>query len=210
MNTSKEQPPDLFKVRSILEKTSGRDTNLLLDPDNGFSRVFRSVRRNIEYSIVVVPAGSNFKVTYIKPSCDIHLTLKTVDPYRWLVTGILDTDTFANLGLQVKALRQRNVPPVVTVEDVAQAQRYGSLEEFGINKEGLTLFAAEIKFSPHMVARFLRRIWKPGINPAYSQTRIPVIDVGNSYYADRSLPQKGPVARQRSTDAIIKVHSRPF
>ena len=177
----------------------------MIDPNNGFERVFYSVREKIEYSLVVVPAGEDFRVDYTKPTCNIDFMLTEIVTNRWKARGIIDTDTFSNLGLQVSKRRYHNEPPLVTPENVETARNRGEIKASGTSRSGLTLFEVDLEVTGHMVASFFERIWNPGINPKYSPDQIPAARVRFHEEIDQLLPQKGPIGNHRKSDSALQV-----
>jgi len=175
------------------------------DPKNGFDRIFYSVRQEIEYSLVVVPAGADFRVGYNKPSCNIDFSLTETAINYWKAIGIIDNDTFSNLGLPVSSRRYRKNPPVVSPENVEYARNRGEIEATGVSRQGQTLFKVDLELTGHMVASFFERIWNPGINPKYSPDQIPAARVRFHEEIDQLLPQKGPIGNHRKSDSVLQV-----
>ena len=60
------------------------------DPENGLEQVYHSVRKNIEYSLVVVPPRTDFSIKYHKPSIEADLTLTPQDIAYWRAFGVVD------------------------------------------------------------------------------------------------------------------------
>lgn len=170
---------------------------VLLDKDNGFPRIYHSVRSDIAYSMVIVPPDADFHVTYQKPSCGIDIVCGVNDANMWTVSGVIDSDIYSNFGLAVAQWRSGGTPPVITDENLEQAKEFGQVAQFGTSLQDLPLFTVHLTIPPHMMLTFLRRVWHPHVslarNPWYVQQRIPLIHVGNTPDRDRVLPQKKPL-----------------
>jgi hypothetical protein len=149
-------------------KGGGVPPDDVVDPTNGFQRLYHSVRRQIEYSLVQVPADCPVRMHYIKPSCGIDLWLEQdTDNDIWTVRGQMDEDTFANFGFRVAQPRRGRMAPVVTAEDVALVREYGRIRAVGRSDEGQQLFEADLRPPATVVRWFFVEVWLPRLRAVW-------------------------------------------
>ena len=82
--------------------------NPFQDPNNGLEGVFRFRTERLEYTLVKVPADVPFVMEYERIMAETDLVLEPIGGKNtnWQVTGTMDTNTYAQLGLPIHRERR--------------------------------------------------------------------------------------------------------
>jgi len=165
-----------------------------------FEPLYSSLRRGgYEYSLVRVPLDLPILMRYKRASEALDLCLMPVAPsaiYHWRVTGFVDVDTVANLGLPVASRRVRSTPPTVTEIELHAIAEYGDVE--AVDAE---LWRVDLELQAAHVYRFLTAVWRPRKSPEHSEDPVGWIHLGDAGNRQRHLPEKRDFhgGRRRST-----------
>src|SRR3989344_5130366 len=181
----------------------------LIDPNNGFTRVYEAETRRLHYSLVLVPPNRYFRSEYVKPAANIafclELTDESNDDLRWNVHGTIDSDIFCNLGFKAQSQRQKNSVPVISPDNLRSARNYGEIDELEASFEThLPLFRVNLILEHYQVDKFFRAVWRPDGSPEISQ--VPAIITGSKPDESRILPQKMPQEGLKSLASLIVYH----
>ncbi len=179
----------------------------MVDSENGLEIVFHSVRKNIDYSLVVVPTRIPFEVRYEKPSIASAMIMQPIDdPNWWNIHGEIDGDLFSVLGFEVDQPRRGSQFPIISKQNLEEARKWGILEEGAKNPKGNPVYDIDFRVHGNRVFNFLNRIWLPRNNELYQGISIPRIQVGNSTNRTLVLPQK-KYKSSTGNDASLKVQT---
>ena len=181
----------------------------LIDPNNGFTRVYEAETRRLNYSLVLVPPNRYFRSEYVKPAANyafcLELTDDNNDDLRWRIHGTIDSDIFCSLGFKAQSQRQKNSAPVISPDNLKSARKFGEIDELEVSSEThLPLFRVSLILEHGQVDKFFRAVWRPDGSPEISQ--IPAITTGSKPEENRILPQKMPQPGLKSLASLIVYH----
>ena len=181
-----------------------------VDPENGYERVFHSLRPEIEYSLVSVPHGDKFYMQYMKPNLGINFKVtKTIDspyPNHWNLQGLIDPDIFSFL-FRVERPRRFSMPPVVTSGNIEDAGKYGTISTGFMSNDDHPLYAVNLDLRVFRLLRLFNSLWKPGVNGLYQNANIPDMRLQPDGGMPLLLPQKFAVPRTIDSVSLAVVRS---
>lgn len=173
-----------------------------IEPHADFPIVDVSRRPMRVYSLVYVPTGIPFYISYRKNGILDFVIKPTTDVSSWTLEGQIDTDIVKILDLPVTNIRHRDNPPVVTGEELDKFKDWGKVEPTDSFH-----FTVRLWLPTHSIHTLLNSIWQaPDIGNQHYKSLVPE---GNRNY--RILPQKQSllpkdaqliVARERPTAPI--------